>query len=120
MLSLLTFLAILRLSQAQQITKDQISPKNGPYAEPPMLGFGTWMLNETLPGYPGNCSEAVAQAVVNGYRHFDGATAYQNQECVGKGLKEGMQRAGIKRKDLWVTSKLWSSRYNPLHENMRK
>jgi alcohol dehydrogenase (NADP+) len=105
MLSLVAAFALLGLSSAQVATLEQISPKSGPVMDIPMLGFGTWMLND-----PTNCTEAVAQAVVAGYRHFDGATAYTNQQCYGKGLKEGIKRAGIKREDLWVTSKIWSTR----------
>lgn len=104
---IVSLLAVAGLCQAQMITKNMVSPKagSGPYDDPPMLGFGTWMLDPK-----GNCSEAVAQAIINGYRHFDAATAYQNQPCVAVGLKDGMKRAGIKRSDLWVTSKLWSTR----------
>ena len=97
-------LAFFGLCQAQ-IDLDQISPKYGPVNEIPMLGLGTWMLND-----PKNGSEAVAQAIVNGYRHFDCATAYQNQEIVGKGIAEGLRRTGLNRSDLWITSKLWSTR----------
>jgi alcohol dehydrogenase (NADP+) len=107
MLSLVATLALLGLTQAQGVaTLDQVSPKNGPFNDIPLLGFGTWML------FDKNCTEAVAQAIEAGYRHFDGATAYENQACVGQGLKEGMRRTGLKRSDLWVTSKLWSTRYN--------
>jgi alcohol dehydrogenase (NADP+) len=107
MLSLIVSLALLRLANAQggAFTLAQISPKNGPFNEIPPLGFGTWNLSE-----PKNCTEAVAQAVEAGYRHFDGATAYTNQDCVGKGLKEGLRRTGLKREDLWVTSKIWSTK----------
>jgi len=105
MLSLVGAFALLGLASAQVATLEQISPKNGPVSEIPMLGFGTWMLNDDK-----NCTEAVAQAIQAGYRHFDGATAYSNQACVGNGLREGLKRTGLKREDLWVTSKLWSSR----------
>jgi len=47
----------------------------------------------------------------NGYRHFDCATAYQNQVSIGKGLAEGLKRTGLNRSDIWVTSKLWSTRH---------
>jgi len=108
MLSLITWLAFLGPIHAQGVaTLEQISPKNGPFNEIPMLGFGTWMLWDAK-----NCTEAVAKAIEAGYRHFDGATAYENQACVGAGLKEGMRRTGLKRSDLWITSKLWSTRYN--------
>jgi len=107
MLSLFASLALLGLAHAQDntLTLKQISPKNGPFNDIPLLGFGTWMLNN-----PANCTEAVAQAIEAGIRHFDGATAYTNQDCVGKGLKEGMRRTGLKREDLWVTSKIWSTK----------
>jgi alcohol dehydrogenase (NADP+) len=110
MLSFVAPFALLGLVQAQALdrplTLAQISPKNGPFNEIPLLGFGTWMLND-----PKNCTEAVAQAVQAGYRHFDGATAYLNQGCFGNGLREGMKRTGLERSDLWVTSKIWSTRY---------
>lgn len=70
-----------------------------------MLGFGTWMLND-----PANATEAVASAIVAGYRHFDCATAYGNQVAIGKGLAEGLRRTRLNRSDIWVTSKLWSTR----------
>lgn len=57
-----------------------------------------------------NATEAVAMAMVNGYRHFDCATAYQNQVAIGKGLAEGLRRTGLNRSDIWVSSKLWSTR----------
>lgn len=60
-----------------------------------------------------NATEAVAMAMVNGYRHFDCATAYQNQVFVGKGLAEGLKRTGLNRSEIWVSSKLWSTRYVP-------
>lgn len=68
-----------------------------------MLGFGTWDL--TGP----NTAEAVASAIEAGYRMLDCAKAYNNQEAVGQGIKDGMQRANITRQDLWVTSKIWSN-----------
>jgi hypothetical protein len=68
----LTYLTLFALVHAQVATLNQVSPKNGPFNEIPLLGFGTWMLRDK------NCIEAVAQAIEVGYRHFDGATAYQN------------------------------------------
>jgi alcohol dehydrogenase (NADP+) len=46
-----------------------------------------------------------------GYRHFDGATAYQNQKNVSAGIKEGLRRTGLKRSDIWITTKIWSTRW---------
>jgi hypothetical protein len=70
----------------------------------PSIGFGTWNLNLS----PENTTEAVAYAIEIGYRQIDCAAAYGNEVAVGKGIKEGLKRAGIERGDLWVTSKLWN------------
>lgn len=111
LLTMLPFLALGTaflgtLASAQQPSKDEISPSGGPYDTIPRLGFGTWMLDDEK-----NATEAVAMAMVNGYRHFDCATAYQNQVAVGKGLAEGLKRTGLNRSEIWVSSKLWSTRY---------
>jgi len=63
----------------------------------PMLGFGT----NTLTGEIGERS--VYDAISVGYRLIDTATVYGNEEAVGAGIK----RSGIKREELFVTSKLW-------------
>lgn len=57
-----------------------------------------------------NTSEAVAQAIVNGFRHLDCAFVYGNQKDVGVGIKEGLKRTGLNRSDLWITSKLWNDK----------
>jgi alcohol dehydrogenase (NADP+) len=69
----------------------------------PRLGFGTSRIR-------GNTSEVVAKAIENGYRHFDAAFIYGNQKDVGAGIKEGLRRTGLSRKELWITSKLWNNR----------
>ena len=66
-----------------------------------LLGFGTWRLTE-------NTTEAVSYAIQQGYRHIDCAAAYGNEEDVGKGIRDGLKKAGLTRDDLWITSKLWN------------
>jgi 2,5-diketo-D-gluconate reductase A len=63
----------------------------------PRLGFGT----NTLTGDIGERS--VYDAISVGYRLIDTATVYGNEESVGAGIK----KSGIKREELFVTSKLW-------------
>lgn len=63
----------------------------------PGLGFGT----NTLTGDVGERS--VYDAISVGYRLIDTATVYGNEESVGAGIK----KSGIKREELFVTSKLW-------------
>ena len=69
----------------------------------PLLGFGTWNLHVE------NATKAVSIAIQTGYRHIDCATAYSNQKEVGAGIADGIKEAGIKRSDLWITSKLWNT-----------
>ena len=63
----------------------------------PRIGFGT----NTLTGDIGERS--VYDAISVGYRLIDTATVYGNEEAVGAGIK----KSGIKREELFVTSKLW-------------
>jgi 2,5-diketo-D-gluconate reductase A len=69
----------------------------------PLIGLGTWPL--TGP----EASDAVAQAIGNGYRHIDTAENYGNEDAVG----EGLRRSGIEREQLFLTTKFnsqWHSR----------
>ena len=73
----------------------------------PPIGFGTWNLKEN----PENTTNAVAFALEKGYRQIDCAAAYGNEEAVGKGIHSGLKTAGLKREEIWVTSKLWNDQY---------
>lgn len=56
----------------------------------------------------GQVKTAVAHALKSGYRHIDAAFVYGNENEVGEGLKEAFD-SGIKREDVFVTSKLWNT-----------
>jgi diketogulonate reductase-like aldo/keto reductase len=70
----------------------------------PVIGFGTWNLRES----PSNTSNAVSSAIQSGYRQIDCAAAYGNEKDVGAGIRSGLEKAGLSRGDIWVTSKLWN------------
>jgi len=70
----------------------------------PIIGFGTWNLALS----DENTTAAVSLAIQRGYRQIDGAAIYKNEKAVGKGIAEGLKKANITRKELWVTSKLWN------------
>jgi alcohol dehydrogenase (NADP+) len=91
----------LSLNEQQPLQPNAISQ--------PLIGFGTWNLKDS----PENTTEAVALAIETGYRQIDCAAAYGNEKAVGKGIKEGLKRAGITRENIWVTSKLWNDQYAP-------
>lgn len=68
----------------------------------PAIGFGVFMIPAD-----GSTYKAVKEALDAGYRHIDTATAYFNEEEVGKAVLE----SGIPREEIFVTSKLWLSQY---------
>jgi hypothetical protein len=70
----------------------------------PLLGFGTWNLKIS----DSNTTDVVSFAIQTGYRQIDCAAIYGNEVAVGKGIKDGLEKAGLKREEIWVTSKLWN------------
>lgn len=69
----------------------------------PSFGLGTWNIDKS------NASEVVSAAIQIGYRHIDCAAIYGNEKEVGRGIAHGLEKAGIGRHELWVTSKLWNN-----------
>ena len=65
----------------------------------PMIGYGVYQDKHD----PNGCEEAVLNALKTGYRLIDTAAAYMNEEAVGSAIK----KSGIKREELFVTSKIW-------------
>ncbi|KAK2040397.1 aldo/keto reductase [Colletotrichum somersetense] len=77
-------------------------------AEIPTLGYGTWQ------SAPGEVSVGIYEALKAGYRHLDLAKIYQNQPEVAQGLKKALAEIpGLKREDIWITSKLWNNNHRP-------
>lgn len=72
----------------------------------PKVGLGTFRVENN-----DDCTKAVKYAIENGYRSIDTAKVYGNEEKVGQGIKEGLETAGLKREDLFITSKLWLEDY---------
>lgn len=68
----------------------------------PQFGLGVYMIRGDE-----STKEACLEAFKLGYRHIDTAHAYQNERGVGEAIKE----SGLKRSDIWITSKLWPSEY---------
>ena len=69
----------------------------------PLLGLGTWDLRGRT------CARIVEQALRLGYRHIDTAEMYDNERDVG----EGLRASGVKRSDVFVTTKIWPDHFAP-------
>jgi len=69
----------------------------------PAIGFGTWRAP------PHQVEVAVEQALRAGFRHLDCAPIYRNEEEVGRGIKA----SGVKRADIFITTKLWNTKHDP-------
>lgn len=70
----------------------------------PVIGIGTYMLS------PAQAENSVREALKMGYSLVDTANAYVNERAVGRGIKA----SGVKRGDVFLSTKLWPSEYeNP-------
>ncbi len=67
--------------------------------EMPILGYGVYQVT------PAECERCVLDAISVGYRSIDTAQAYHNEEGVGNAI----QRCGIPRQELFITTKVWIS-----------
>jgi 2,5-diketo-D-gluconate reductase A len=67
--------------------------------EMPQLGFGVFQIP------PEETQGRVEEALAAGYRHVDTAAAYRNEAGVGAAIAAG----GVRREDVFVTTKLWNS-----------
>ena len=78
-------------------------------AKMPAIGLGTFGSDHVSPS---QIAEAVKAAISVGYRHIDCASVYGNEAEIGESLIEVMA-TGIKREELWITSKLWNDKHAP-------
>ncbi|HEY1055453.1 MAG TPA: aldo/keto reductase, partial [Emticicia sp.] len=71
----------------------------------PALGLGTWKSAK------GEIYQTIRTAIEIGYRHFDCAFIYGNEEEIGLAITDAIKNHDVKREDLWITSKLWNNRH---------
>ncbi|CAG2121212.1 unnamed protein product [Medioppia subpectinata] len=67
--------------------------------EMPVIGLGTYNAD--------NIVEVIASAIDSGYRHFDCADIYGNEEEIGTALNSAISAGKVKREDLFVVTKVW-------------
>ncbi|GHP14900.1 glyoxal reductase [Lentilactobacillus fungorum] len=68
----------------------------------PRFGLGVWKSDNHA------ARDSVAAAIRNGYRAIDTAKQYGNERGTGAGIKLGLEQTGLKREDLFVTTKLFN------------
>lgn len=78
-----------------KLSMKKVKLNNG--IEMPILGFGVYQVE------PSETEKVVSEALQVGYRSIDTAAAYENEEAVGKAIKN----SGIARDKLFITTKLW-------------
>ena len=77
------------------LNMEYITLRNG--VKLPKVGFGTYKVADPIEG-----KIAILNAIEAGYRLFDTAQVYHNEEVVGEALKE----SGLPRKDFFITTKI--------------
>lgn len=83
----------------------------------PVLGLGVFRMDDKKEAY-----KSIRKAIDLGYRHIDTAMIYENEEPVGKAIRE----SGVERADFFVTTKLWiddiknDNAQNALDSSLRK
>ncbi|MCQ2412164.1 MAG: aldo/keto reductase [Sphaerochaetaceae bacterium] len=85
----------------QNLTKvtDTYTLSNG--YQIPCVGFGTWQSPDGETAY-----NATMAALKAGYRHIDTAAGYGNEASVGKAINDFMNESGVKREEIFITTKL--------------
>ena len=79
----------------------------------PAVGIGTFMLS------PAEAENSVREALKMGYSLVDTANAYVNERAVGRGMKA----SGVKREEIFLSTKLWPSEYeneNAMEETLAR
>jgi len=82
----------------------------------PEVGLGTFGSDHVTPD---QVAQAVLGAAAAGYRHFDCASVYGNEREVGDALQQ-IIKSGVKREELWITSKVWNDKHNQVIESCRQ
>jgi len=74
----------------------------------PRLGLGTFLMTDEK-----ETKETILNAIKVGYRHFDTAQMYHNEEVIGEALME----SGLNRDEFYITTKLM---FHHNYENTKK
>lgn len=88
------------------MTMNYVTLENG--VKMPQLGYGVYQVTKE------ECERCVLDALKVGYRLFDTAQSYFNEEEVGNAIV----KSGVSREEIFLTSKVWIEHYG--YEECRK
>ena len=86
----------------------------------PMVGFGVFEIPAE------QTAGCVFDALESGYRLIDTAQAYYNEKEVGNGIQRAIKELGIRREDIFLTTKVWVTEFGyekakaSVEESLRK
>lgn len=72
----------------------------------PVVGLGTYSLHGE------ECVNAILSAITLGYRKFDTASFYGNEEEVGEAVRQAIDGGLVKREDLFISTKLYPNEFS--------
>lgn len=76
----------------------------------PQIGLGTFRATGD------NAKKAIISAIEIGYRMIDTAKVYENETA----LKDALKESNVDRKDLWITSKVWTTEFTEIEKECRR
>lgn len=87
--------------------RDTRIPLNHGNGAIPAVGFGTLIPDRVA------TKLATKAALEAGFRHFDAAERYRNEDVVGEALQESFKAGTARRDDVFITTKLWNTNHRP-------
>jgi len=82
----------------------------------PSIGLGTFGSDHASHQ---SVADAVKYAASIGYRHFDCASVYGNEDRIGLVFRELFQNS-LRRDEVWITSKLWNDKHDEVISSCQK
>lgn len=83
----------------------------------PVIGMGTFGSDRFTPE---QVSGAVSGAIRCGYRLFDCAACYGNEDQIGEVFRAAFDEGVVKRKDLFIMTKVWNDMHDRVEESCLK
>jgi diketogulonate reductase-like aldo/keto reductase len=94
------------MAESNAIRYTKIPLNNGSGAIP-AVGFGTLIPDRVV------TKQATRAALEAGFRQFDCAERYRNEEAVGDAMQEAFKAGTTRREDVFIITKLWNTNHRP-------